>query len=49
MQARPEVGYIKIVDFDDRDRQQRDRQRDPSRRDIKVVEFDGPDNKIVRR
>jgi hypothetical protein len=45
----PEVGYIKIVDFDERDRNQRERERDPSRRDIKVVDFDAPDSNRARR
>ena len=44
-----EVGYIKIVNFDERDKNLRDRERDPSRRNIKVVDFDAPDNSPVRR
>jgi pimeloyl-ACP methyl ester carboxylesterase len=47
--AAPEVGYIKIVDFDEQDRIQRERQRDPARRDIKVVDFDAPGGKPTQR
>ncbi len=42
IQIRQSVGRIKIVDFDKVEHDERQRSEDPERRDIKIVDFDGP-------
>lgn len=42
IQIRQSVGRIKIVDFDKVEQDERQRTEDPERRDIKIVDFDGP-------
>lgn len=42
IQIRQSVGRIKIVDFDKVEQGDRARAEDPERRDIKIVDFDGP-------